>query len=246
MAAPQDPERFPLTNWSEVRRAGQPAADLDQQALSALLARYRPALQTHLERKGLPTHEAEDLLHNFLADKLLRGALLAGVSAQKGRFRTYLLTALDRYRISAHRRDTAGKRAPAEGFVVLDELEQLPPDPAARPADAGDVEWARATVAVALERVRADCMATGRAAFWTVFERRLLGPLLRGEPPPPYAELVAGLGLQSPTQATNALLTTKRMFTRHLRAVVAEYAASEEAVAVEIAELRAILLEATP
>jgi len=59
--------------------------------------------------------------------------------------------------------------------------------------------------------------------------------------PPPYEELVAQFGLKSPAQATNALATGKRMFARHLRAVIAQYENGDQAVRAEIDSLRLFL-----
>jgi RNA polymerase sigma-70 factor (ECF subfamily) len=235
-----DPRAFPATRWTEVRQAAHPSQVLGEAALAALLGRYRPALKAHLMFvKRLSPEHAEDLLHDFIADKVLRHSLLAGCDPGRGRFRTYLLTALDRYTVSAHRRDAAQKRAPEGGFVELEEFD-TPADGAAQTA-AGDVEWARQVIAEALQRAQTECEATGRANFWSMFDVRVVGPLLRGEPPPVYEELVARLGFQSPLQASNALTTAKRIFTRMLREVVAEYAESPEAVETELHELRAIL-----
>jgi RNA polymerase sigma-70 factor (ECF subfamily) len=235
-----DSRAFPPTRWSEVQRAAHPSQVWGEEALAALLGRYRPALKAHLMfARRLPPENAEDLLHDFIADKVLRHSLLAGSDPGRGRFRTYLLTALDRYAVSAHRRDAAQKRAPEGGFVELEEFD-APGDGAGQTA-AGDAEWARQVIAEALRRTQAECEATARESFWSMFDIRVVGPLLRGEPPPPYEELVARLGFQSPLQASNALTTAKRIFTRMLREVVAEYAASPEAVDAELQELRAVL-----
>lgn len=241
--ADADARAFPPTNWSEVRRAAHPSQVWGEEALAALLSRYRPALKTHLMfAKRLSPEHAEDLLHDFIADKVLRQSLLAGSDPARGRFRTYLLTALDRYTVSAHRRDAAQKRAPEGGFVELEEFDAPAGD--GEQTAAGDVEWARQVIAEALHRAQTECEATGRANFWNMFDVRVVGPLLRGEPPPAYEELVARLGFQSPLQASNALTTAKRIFTRMLREVVAEYAESPEAVETELLELRGILTQA--
>ena len=236
----EDLRAFPPTNWSIVHRAAHPSQVWGEQALSALLGRYRPALKAHLMfAKRLTPEQAEDLLHDFIADKVLQHSLLAGSDPSRGRFRTYLLTALDRYAVSAHRRDAAQKRAPEGGFVELEDFD-VPANNARQPS-AGDVEWARQVIMEALQRTQTECETTGRASFWSMFEARVVGPLLHGEPSPVYEKLVERLGFQSPLQASNALTTTKRIFTRTLREVVAEYAESEEAVETELQELRAIL-----
>ena len=79
------------------------------------------------------------------------------------------------------------------------------------------------------------------ADVWGVFECRLLAPMLDGAEPMPYEALVERFALRSPAQASNVLITGKRMFERALRAVVGEYAADEAEVDEEIAELRQIL-----
>jgi len=69
---------------------------------------------------------------------------------------------------------------------------------------------------------------------------------LEGVEPPPYEELVAQFNLRSPAQATNALATGKRMFARHLRAVIAQYETGDKAVRAEIESLRVFLGKLLP
>jgi hypothetical protein len=69
----------------------------------------------------------------------------------------------------------------------------------------------------------------------------LLGPILHGEAPLEYEELVKRFNLQSPTQAANLLITAKRMYARLLKAVVGVYARDKEEIEAEIQELLEIL-----
>jgi hypothetical protein len=59
--------------------------------------------------------------------------------------------------------------------------------------------------------------------------------------PEPYDKLVGRLGLASPSQAANLLITAKRMFNRHLRAVVMETVADPAQAEDEIEELKKCL-----
>ena len=77
--------------------------------------------------------------------------------------------------------------------------------------------------------------------MWGVFECRVAEPTLQGSPPADYAELVRRFHLQSPSQASNVLMTGKRMYARALRAVVGEYAEDRQEIESEIEELRQIL-----
>ena len=83
----------------------------------------------------------------------------------------------------------------------------------------------------------------GREQMWGVFEARVLGPTLEQREPISYAELVDRFKLESPAQASNLLVSGKRMFIRALHSVVAEYGASEEDVEQEIADLQTILAQ---
>jgi hypothetical protein len=104
--------------------------------------------------------------------------------------------------------------------------------------------WAREVIAEALGRVKTECMASGSLACWNVFDCRVIAPILDGVEPLPYEQLVRRFGFKSPTEASNALVTAKRMFVRALHAVVAEYAGDKGRTDEEIHELRAILSRA--
>jgi len=78
-----------------------------------------------------------------------------------------------------------------------------------------------------------------------VFECRLLAPALEGTDPVDYGELVRRFGLQSPSQASNVLVTAKRMYARTLRGVVAEYSGDAAEIEAEIGDLHRILARQT-
>ena len=86
-----------------------------------------------------------------------------------------------------------------------------------------------------------QCEDAGRADLWGVFQCRLVVPLLKGSQPVSYEQLIEQFGLTSPAQASNILMTAKRMYARALRAVVAEYASDEEDIESELRDLRGIL-----
>ncbi|MHC4177759.1 MAG: RNA polymerase sigma factor [Planctomycetota bacterium] len=235
-------QEFPSTRWSLVARAGHLDAEAKREALGQLLGRYLPALQAHLVyRKRLPPEKADDLVQEFVTSKILEKDLIARADQQLGKFRTLLLTALDRFVKNQFRDEHAKKRAPSEGgMVAFDErYEGLPAGQ--RPSDAFDVAWARGVVGEALSQMQAECEAEGRQDLWGVFQCRVVGPILEATPPADYRELVERFGFQSPTQASNALTTAKRMYARALRSAVGQYAQDEQEIESEIKELKEIL-----
>jgi DNA-directed RNA polymerase specialized sigma24 family protein len=236
---PDHPGHFSTTRWSLVRRAGDEEASSHRASLEELLRRYLPALRAHLVAiKRLDPHEADDLVQGFAQSKVLEGGLIARADREKGKFRTLLLTALDHYIADHYRRIGARKRCFERGVSAA----VGPPGTAGEPADAFDVEWARATIDEALRRMQSECAAKGRPEVWGVFEHRVLAETLGGPAPLPYDEMVARFGFRSPAQASNVLMTAKRMFARALRSVLADYDRGDsDAIEAELRELLEIL-----
>ena len=234
--------RFPVTRWSLVARSCASSDSASIRALNELLRVYCPVLTKHLERDmKFSRHRAEDMVQDFVASKIMDKKVLAGVSAGKGRFRDYLLVVFDNFAIGEIRRHRAKKRGPHNDRVLsLDEAPDL-----AMTDDRShrlfDLDWARQTLVLAVERMKAECDAKGRRDLWEVFSCRVLDPALDRTPAPSYEALVERFGFRSPSQASNCLVTAKRMFRRALVEVVRDTVASEDRVEEELANLRAIL-----
>ena len=234
------PPRFPTTSWSLVALAGQ-TEEAQREALGQLLTRYLPALRAHLvQAKGLTLDRADDLIQDFVTAKILQRNLISRADHQRGKFRTFLLTALDRFLLNRLRDLGAKKRSASAAAEPLGERDQrLAAGPG--PSDAFDVAWARGVLSEALTRMQTHCETSGRTDVWSVFECRVLGPILEGTEAPDYRELVRRFGFESPSQASNVLATAKRTFARTLRSVVGEYTGSEEEIEEELGQLREIL-----
>jgi RNA polymerase sigma-70 factor (ECF subfamily) len=235
---------MPGTRWSEVDAAREADTEPGQLALESLLSRYRPALVAHLRAKfGLPLEDAEDVLHGFIEKKILTRNFIATAEPSRGRFRTYLLSSLDRFAISELRRQRALKRRPGADLIPLDEVNEaeLPTDDACFESPY-EVVWSQVVIAGALLNMHNECEREGRTRTWEIFLSRLLEPELGGEEPVPYDELIRHHGLDSPSNAFNLLNTAKRMFLRHMGEVVAEYACNGEEVEEELAHLKRRLI----
>lgn len=234
---------FPPTRWTLVELAGRIPEPVQEQALADLLPQYLPALEHFLvaQFRFDPTR-AEDLLQSFLLSKVVQGRMLAKADRTRGRFRTFLLQTLTRFVISEQRRAQAHKRSPVAGFLSLDELPSEPAEFARAPdPSAFDLAFARQIVGEAVRRMEDQCVEAGRPDVWGVFTARLLGPIFDDSEPTDYATLVERFGFQSPSHASNVLVTAKRTFARVLRSVLAEYVPTESELEAELLELQSIL-----
>jgi DNA-directed RNA polymerase specialized sigma24 family protein len=228
---------LPVTHWSLVSRAGREDSAVRREALTELLGQYLAPMRSHLVvRKRIDSDRADDLVQGFIATRVLDSELLASADRGRGRFRTYLLTALDRYVLNQARHDRAKKRSAEGGAAPIDAVPE-PVSGEAPPDRTFEIAWARSIVAQAIARMEAECVALARADVWGVFQDRVLGPLLHGAEPMPYAAMVERFGFASPAQASNVLVTGKRTFARALRAVVLQYERDETDVDEEIADL---------
>jgi RNA polymerase sigma-70 factor (ECF subfamily) len=207
---------FPTTNWTNVRHAGAASSPEHGAALDELLRRYWPALWAHLVYKNkMSPDQADDLVQDFIRKKILERNLLGRADRDRGKFRTFLLTALDRFAIDARRRQSV--RA----------TDGEPPEAGAEAgSDVFDLAWAMQVVLHSVRRTQAECAAKGRADVWGVFAGRVLAPL-HGQAPLSYKELAGRLGLDSGRQAANRYLIAEAMFRRNFAAVLAEYVGAD-------------------
>jgi DNA-directed RNA polymerase specialized sigma24 family protein len=238
--APPVDARFPTTHWSLVGRAGRRDDDSRREALSEVLRTYLPAVRAYLTRvRRIPPDRADDVLQAFLTRKVIEEGLLARADPARGRFRAFLIRALDNFYANLVRAEGAKGRRP-DRLVSLESAHD-PPTSEDPPDRAFDVAWARQVLDAAVEGVRAECAASARPDVWGVFEARVLLPALHDVEPVPYADLVARFGFSSPSQASNVLVTANRMFARALRAVVGAYTLAPDEIELEIQDLRQIL-----
>src|SRR5947208_14007730 len=127
------PVAFTTTQWSVVLEAqGESAAA--QEALEKLCRVYWRPIYSFVRREGAGPEEAQDLTQGFFA-LLLERRDLRTVRKEKGRLRSYLLSALKHFVTDERRRAMAIKRGKGERLIPLEQMhaeEQSsmePPDP---------------------------------------------------------------------------------------------------------------------
>ena len=233
-------EGFPTTCWTELSQTASLDAGRRRFLMEQLTGRYWRPVYCYLRRKGHDNESAKDLTQGFFAEIVLGRDLAGRADRSRGRFRTFLLTALDRYLVDEHRRQQAAKRAPASDLppMPLEDLPDLPTDSRqAQPDEVFNYAWATALLDEVLAGVETDCRRNGQAPHWEVFKARVLAPILGNVPPSPLAEVCTRLGIADTAAASNMIVTVKRKFRSVLLETLREHVDSPAEAEEELCEL---------
>lgn len=146
-----------MTRWSLVADAAGEA----EPSLEALCRQYWQPVYAVARLAGNNVETARDLTQGFFA-KLLEKGWLADADRGKGRFRTFLVTALKRYMVNEWHREHAAKRGGFAETVPLDAemAERIGANDASRqlsPDELFDRRWALALLDTALRRLEQEC-----------------------------------------------------------------------------------------
>jgi RNA polymerase sigma-70 factor (ECF subfamily) len=226
--------RFPTTRWTLVL-AARPDGPASRDALEALFSLYWRPVYYYLRRKGLDADRAQDTVQGFFTHLLERG-FPRGVDPARGRLRSYLRVATDRYLINEHDKGAAAKRGGRLIQVPIDSesAERDLAFTAHDPGEAYEREWAVTTIARAVDRLRAE-YAGGRRRGEPETILRFFG----FETAPTYAEAAAACGM-SVGRFKACLHRARARFRELLREEVGA-TADEAAVDEEIAQLLRVL-----
>lgn len=213
----QDP--FMSTQWSMVLQARDASSVRARHALEELARAYWTPLHAYVRRRGYRPQEAEDLVQGFFLH-FIEKEYLRSVSAEKGRFRAFLLACLKHFLADERDRSHALKRGGGRQDVSL---AHLPQDlPAALPNISDDLDdayhrdWAVAVLAEALRRVAEKYEREGKTPLF-----QALYPRLSGDESKTYDELSQALSLEIGAVRT-AVHRLRRRYRASLEAVVLE------------------------
>ncbi len=219
-----------------VNAAGHGSDPRADGALGELCQIYWRPLYGYLRGRGYGAEEAQDLTQGFFARMLERQSIRTADPA-RGRFRAFLLTALKRFVINEHERNTALQRGGRHLHVPLDfedaertyVLERRNDD---TPERVFDRKWAAITLDRALRRLREECDRAGKSA-----EARALLPYLTDTGDlPGYKAIGAELGLTEGAVKV-AVHRLRQRFGAMLRVEVADTVMAPDDVDDEMREL---------
>jgi RNA polymerase sigma factor (sigma-70 family) len=233
------PAAFTTTHWSMVLEA-QGESPAAQEALERLCRIYWRPIYSFLRRQGISADDAQDLTQGFFA-LLLERRDLRTVRKEKGRLRSYLLTALKHFLTDEHRRAKAIKRGKGERLIPLEEL---------RTEERGDMEpadpltaeriyerrWASTLLDRVLSRLEDQYRTRGNAVLFDSFNQ-----LLGDEPgAPSQADIAAELGM-SQNAVSQAFHRFRQSYQSLLREEIANTVATPGDIENELRYLIAVI-----
>ncbi|UCE50009.1 MAG: sigma-70 family RNA polymerase sigma factor [Phycisphaerales bacterium] len=211
--------RFQTTEWTKILDSG-----LGGSILAELYTKYWRPVYSYLRRKGFSNEEAKDLIQGFFSEKVLGQQLLLRADRTKGRFRTFLLTAVKNYAIDLHR-----KQKPMQEFDEgLDESGDI-----TSPEAEFDLIWAQELLKEVLQKLEAECRRREKDTHWEVFRAWLLDPKI-SDAKIDMSDLCAELGIDDASKAYNMIANLKGRFRKILRDCLRRHVGSDAAVDDEI------------
>ena len=232
--------RFETTRWSMVVSAGHPSSPAHRESLAALCRAYWFPLYAYLRRRGFDPHQSEDYVQAFFAwtiEKLTVGK----ADRERGKFRSFLLTALKNFVANEHDRAMARKRGGADKSLSLDFTDAegryaLEPAHDLTPDKLCDRSWGLAVLDTVMTRLEAEFDTADKAALFAGLKAYLIAQ----RPQVSYRETARALNM-SEGAVKVAVHRLRKRYRELLRAEIAETVASEDGIEQEIQDLFAAL-----
>lgn len=230
--------RFDTTRWSVVLQArGDPAGA--RRALETLCRTYRPPVLAFVRRRGYQADAAEDLTQAFFA-RFLERAWHSGADPGRGRFRSFLLTALKRFLIDADAEAAALKRGGAFRFETLDD-DTAADGEAQTPESVFEREWAQAMLNAAFARLREEARDAGKLALFERLSEFLIEPPVESD----YERAAVDLNLRRNTLAV-AVHRLRHRLRELVRDEISQTTSNRGEMEEEMRELRGRVESAPP
>src|SRR5262245_6651001 len=161
---------FASTEWNLALALVRGSTAEAEQALAKLCGEYWAQIYAYLRRKGYSVPDSEDLTQSFFL-RMLEKNFLQEANPERGRFRSFLLAALNHFLANEWDRARTQKRGGQHQIVSLDEIASAesgyPFDPQAlNPEELFERQWALTTLHRAITRLGEEYARMGKARLF--------------------------------------------------------------------------------
>lgn len=224
--------RFATTHWSVIL-GSQHSPERAREALEEICRNYRGPVLSYVLQHGYGDADAEDLTQEFFA-RLVEQRWDARADPARGRFRAYLLTALQRFLANQAESARAGKRGGGAPQVALDEATARAPG-SQSPEQAFNRSWVLTVIEHAVHRLEREIRAAGHESLY----RELAEYLVESPDSADYRRAAERLDLKPNTVAVHVHRLRQRL-RELIRDELANTVSSAEDLDGELQALRGI------
>jgi RNA polymerase sigma-70 factor (ECF subfamily) len=233
---------FATTHWSVVLATGHNDTSRAQNALGRLCQTYWYPLYVYVRRRGYSAHDSQDLTQAFFA-RLLEHQSLTTADPDRGRFRSFILTAMNHFLTSEWKRGTAQKRGGGSPMISLDlaaaeDRFDLEPADHSAPDKLFEKQWALALLAEVLNRLEGEYQSEGKTDLFNTLKQSLMG----SRETQPYAELAPRLAMNE-SAVKVAVHRLRKRYRELIRAEIANTLDDSQDVETEMQHLFQALSE---
>lgn len=226
--------QFATTHWSLVLAAGSREHEESSRSLEKLCRAYWPPLYAYVRRRVSDIHEAQDLTQAFF-ERLLEKQYLADADPERGKFRSFLITAFKRFLSKERDKATAHKRGGSQlKFSVDFESQDRHWDALQDTQTAERIyerQWAVTLLNRVMSRLQREMERGGKSQQF-----QLLKEFIGGTESETYATVAPTLGL-SESAARMAATRMRSRYREMLREEIAQTLAIEEDIDDEVRHL---------
>lgn len=234
-------EQFETTHWSLVVSSREDDSTVRRDSLGELYQAYWYPLFAFLRRKGHPPEQAADYVQSFFVE-LIDKDFLKAVSPEKGHFRWFLMSAVQRYISKQVEKRSAQKRGGNRRILSLNinDAEQryrLEPVDGWSAEKLYDRRWALAVLEQALERLRNEQERKGKLELYLALQPTLSGVAMTLEQ---YTEIGDQFGMLAGAVKV-AALRLRQKYRDTIREIVAQTVVQTEDISDELDKLLSAL-----
>jgi DNA-directed RNA polymerase specialized sigma24 family protein len=215
---------FGETRWSVVNAAAETTSPQQAAALETLCNTYWFPIYVYVRRRGYSAHDAQDLTQDFFA-RIVRDNSFARADRSKGKFRSYLLGALNHFLADEWDKKLAKKRGGGQTVWSLEAAEekylQIPASNTS-PETAFDHRWGLILLEQAVRRLHEELKGTKKEMHFA-----LLKDFLTNDAAPGGYEAAARKLSVDPNRVAVIVYRMRRRFRQLLRAELAQTVSSQ-------------------
>ena len=215
---------FTETRWSVISAAAETTSPQQAVALETLCNTYWFPIYLYVRRRGYLAHDAQDLTQDFFA-RIVSDNSFARADRSKGKFRSYLLGALNHFLADEWDKKLAKKRGGGQIVWSLEEAEekysQIPASNA-NPEKAFDHRWGLILLEQAVRRLHEESRGTKQEMQFA-----LLKDFLTNDPAPGGYEAAARKLCVDSNRIAVIVYRMRRRFRELLRAELAQTVSSQ-------------------